>query len=164
MIDKIKDWSEKTGIFPIGKSQIDLQSIVNACNDPLSLSIEELGELINKANAYNIFLKSMKGSLIARLTYLSQELDEELYLETQNVSQDGMFLSKEEKRATVLRTFKHLKDKNDVLLEVRMKYLRMKDVPQSIDMAINSLKMLYNRRINEENKSGSRENAARSNN
>lgn len=161
MYEQIKEWGQKVGINPVTKPKIDLDTISKYCKNVREVELEELEDIIAKASSYNIYLKSLKCALVAQISIISSKLNQKIYVETNEMDK---FTPKEEKVAIVLSTFKEMRQMQDELDETRMKYLRIKDLPGAIDIAISNMKMVYGRKLNERIKLGSGENVAVNNN
>ena len=148
--NEIKEWSQKAGLSPIAKLNISVEDIVQFCSKKTNdISINDLEDIILKSIAYNIYIKSMKGAILARITQLSDILRQKIGIQTQQMDK---WLNRDEKESAVIVSSNELKTMNDELVQLRMKYSRIKDIPLSLDTAIGHFKFLLNRKINEQPK------------
>jgi hypothetical protein len=153
--NEIKNWATKLGLYPIEKPEIDVSYIAELANRNLSeIPIKEFESLITKLVAYNIYLKSLKGSLEARRRLLASNYKKMLVATIQHlfsVAEDDSFKfkTKDEKEVLALQTNNELASLDEQLLIAEMKIDRIKDIPYSIDVAINNLKLICGRKIKE---------------
>lgn len=147
---EIKEWSLKVGLFVMNKPTLTVKQIIEAVSKSKTLTAEELLDIISQASAYNIYLKTLKGTILAQVTAAESAFKRRMYLETQRV--ENKFLKIEEKEAQVSASLKDVAELENNLLLLRMKYSKIKDIPLAIDNAIENMKMAYARKINEANK------------
>lgn len=122
--------------------------LAGSSNEFEELGLAEFEDWMEKALSYNIYLKSQKGSIEAKIIILEGEYSRLLGLETQTIERprDGGFLSKEEKEASALLRSDTLVDLRDKLLVAKAKLAKIKDLPFAIDKKINMMQFKYKRR------------------
>lgn len=148
-MEQIKDWSTSVGLYPLNKPSLTVEQITQAVGNSKNLSAEELLDIITQATAYNIYLKTIKGTVLAQVSAAESIFKKRMYLETQRV--ENKFLKIEEKEAQVFASVAEVVELDRQLLLLRMKYAKIKDIPLAIDNAIENMKMAYTRKINEAN-------------
>lgn len=147
--ESIGIWSKDAGLFPVNQPKLTVDMIVQFCGRNINeIPMEEFETIIVQGAAYNIWLKSMKGTLSAKMNRLQTLYNKKLGAAIQRIP-DSRFKSKEEKEAIALDTYQELGEVLDKLEEVKMKYLKIKEIPMAIDSALSNIKMAYTRRLNE---------------
>lgn len=129
---------------PVAKDPVvTVNEIIEISNE---LDIITIEDLLNRLTAYNIYLKSQRGSYEAQLIIKEGELKRLLYLETQSLpkeSPQGSFFSKEEKESLILSS--KLQNLHEEVLKLKAIVARIRDIPFAIDKKIDLLKMRYRR-------------------
>ena len=146
-MEQIKDWSTNIGLFPMTKPSLTVEEISQACASSRILIAEDLLSIITKASAYNIYLKTVKGTILAQISAAEGVFKKRMYLETQRV--ENKFLKIEEKEAQVYASVAEVVELDKNLTLLRMKYAKIKDIPLAIDNAIENMKLAYMRKLNE---------------
>lgn len=147
---EMREWCEKNKVSPVTQTEISVEQIKNACMNAHDIDLVELEKIILQATAFNIFIKSMKGTLLAQIAGLENEMKRKMGLASQQV--EGKYLTRDEKEATVLSTLPDINRVDEELTVLRVRYSKIKDIPLAIDTAIANLKLVYTRKLNESSK------------
>ncbi len=149
VFNDIKSWVHNVGLSVNNKHQLTSDYISSLmCEDFNKLDMEDFEELMLKISSYNIYLKSVKGSLEAQIQIISDQLKRKLWLAANNLGVDYKFKSTDEKRAVVLASNKEISNLQYNLSTVKAKFLKIKDIPFAIDKKLVVIKLKYHRRLN----------------
>jgi len=142
------EWSKKTGLlkFSPATGEVSLEWIAQWTMEKLrDLSADELFAIILKINAYNLYLKTEKGSILAQLNFKQQQFGRGLYRGTNSLGEHGKWKNKEERECLVLDANpKLIQIENEIVL-LKAKYSKIKEVTEGIDNISNILKSFYHR-------------------
>lgn len=154
--EEIKTWSEGVGLSPVNQHQVpNVDFSVSFGLDGLSdISFEELDSAINRLSSYVIYLSSQKGSLIAYLGLLEAKFNQQLHTITEQNYDSRSFKKFEERKALALRTHSDLRKLEAKIIKTRAKLEKIKEMPHAIELKINMLKNMYQRRVYEEKQQG----------
>lgn len=147
---QVADIMKGLGISPPTAPEVTLDDIAEGGVDLDSIPLEEYEQYLQEIAAYNIFLKSQKGSYDAKLRILKAEYDRELGLQTRagpQSSNGGGWLTKEEKEAAALSQNPNLMQLRDKVLVLEATLAKIKDLPYAIDKKLDLLTMKLRRRI-----------------
>lgn len=150
---QVADIMRGLGISPPTAPAVTFDDIVNAEVDLDTIPLEEYEQYLQEIAAYNIFLKSQKGSYDAKLRILRAEYDRELGLQTRAGPQshnNGGWLTREEKEAAALATDSNLMNLREKVLVLEASLAKIKDLPYAIDKKLDLLTLKLRRRIKEE--------------
>lgn len=147
--NNIREYTEKIGIHPMSDPGINCELI--SCFDSEEEGLPDLDAIelfLAKMASYNMYLKSLKGSLEAQVLLHEAEFNRVLALQTQNITKQ--FMTAEEKKALALSQNSELLTLNTTLLTTRAKFIKLKDIPFAIDKKIELLKLKYKRMLDEQ--------------
>jgi hypothetical protein len=147
-IEEIHDWTKENGLYPLKSPELDCNYITSITATELEkMPLEELEELMLKMASYNLFLKSLKGSIEAEIIITEADLRKDLYLQTNNLSTEpGQFKTNNEKEAIVFTMDSDLNELHRHLIVLKGQLSRMKDLPFAVDTKLNIVKLKYQRR------------------
>lgn len=151
----MKEWCEKNKVSPITQPDISVEQIKNVCLSAHDINLVELEKAILQATAFNIYIKSTKGTLLAQIAAKENEMKRKMGISTIKVAKEepnGKFLTRDEKEAVVLSLGGDIEKLDQELTTLRVRYAKIKDIPLSIDTAISNLKLVYTRKLNESSK------------
>ena len=147
---QVADIMKGLGISPPAAPEVTFDEILSTDVDLDTIPLEELEQYLLEISAYNIFLKSQKGSFEAKLKILGAEYSHHMAVQTragpQN-SEGGGWLSKEEKEAAALQTCDGLAEMREKVLVLEGTIAKIKDLPWSIDKKLDLLTIKLRRRI-----------------
>ena len=146
-IESVKKWAEETGLKTGEAPSIDVEYISTLHGETVkTLDMEELEAIISSISSYSIFLKNLKGTLLAQINQLEGKYRRALAL---GMMRQTKFKYRDEKEAAALEVDRDLAAMERQLTVLRMKYSKIKDMPESLDKHIDVLRMSYYRRKDE---------------
>ncbi len=138
------------GISPPSAPEVTFDDILSVAIDLDEIPLEELEQYLQEIAAYNIFLKSQKGSFDAKLRILKSEYDHNLAVQTRagpQSSNGGGWLTKDEKESAALEMCDGLFEMRDKILILDGALAKIKDLPYAIDKKLDLLTIKLRRRI-----------------
>ena len=144
----IKDWVISNGVASPQNPGLDLTNVVDMNGKELrTMPLDDLSDLVVQLSSYCLYLKSIKGTLIAQITYHENILNTAVQKKSRTLDK---FMNKEEKMSVALDSDPKLREMERQLILLQMKYHKIKEIPYSIDRQIEIIKMIFSRRISVE--------------
>lgn len=148
---EISDWVSKNGLYPVKYTGLTCEEIANIDYKYLqNISLEQFEEILSKFTSYVIYLKSIKSSIEIQVQITSSDLNKRMYIETNNLGPDYKYKNIEEKIAIVRTSNEDIDNLFNSLNILKAKFIKIKDIPYSIEKKIEILKLIYHRRLSDE--------------
>jgi len=150
--EELKEWSGQLGLSPVGQHQVpDVDFAVSFGLAGLEeLSLEDLDAAMARLSSYLIYLSSQKGAIMARLSLMESVFNQHLNSVTEKMLGEGnKWRTYPERRALAIRMDSRLQQLEAKVIKLRAQSEKLRDLPHSIEVKVNILKSIYQRRVYE---------------
>lgn len=146
LINEMITWTKNNGLGPLNNPCITLENIIELDGKRLrAMSFDEIEDILLKLSSYNLYLRNLKATISAQITKLETSLNRKLHKESKLLM--GKYMSRDERETTVLEMYPRLKEDEQQLVLLKMKYSKLKEIPYNIDGYIDIIKIIYRRKL-----------------
>ena len=141
--EKIDHWQKSIGISLNGNVEFNCDAVLNIMQGDIAQ--QDIEAIIFKLSSYNFFLKSQKADIEAKLELINNFLSRELYTQTANLGDEFQYKTHNEKIAIVRKANPKINRAINRKTLLSAKLNKIKDIPYTIDIFIDVLKMRHRR-------------------
>lgn len=147
MKDYFDKWKSDIGLSFINRPDVDLleRSLKSNGQELSNYSFNELDSIMVALANYNVFLNYKIGETSARITYLTDALDNKISVQTSKVIGGHYY----ERKALVLSENKELEDMSRMIVLEKSKLNMLEPVMFSVRNKLEIVRKIYERRIRE---------------
>lgn len=139
------EWAEETGSSRCERPDLTVAEITEFMANGLSdRETTEVEDFLCRIGAYNLWLRNTAGSVLAMIRELEAKLNRGVARHMRSVSKQ--YAALEVKEAMILNKHPDLAKIHDRLTRLRMRYDKIRNLPQSIDASMRTIENALRRR------------------